>query len=119
MILIPVELDEKTIAKGFRKSPMFVFIDSKTGIVVQENHFKTDKSALFFKNFILYDVDTLYVKDLGYKTYEKLDDLGVKVLLIPEETQYYTHIDPNELIEITSDNAKEYCTMGHHNKVSD
>ena len=37
MILIPVELDEKTIAKGFRKAPMFVFLDPETGIVVQEN----------------------------------------------------------------------------------
>lgn len=119
MILIPVENDEKTIAKGFRKSPMFVFIDPQTGIVIQENHFKADKSALFFKNFILYDVDTLYVKDLGCKTYDKLHDLGVKVLLIPQKTQYYTHIDPNELIHLTHDNAKEYCTMGHHNKVSD
>lgn len=49
MILIPVENDEKTIAKGFRKSPMFVFLDPKSGIVVQENHYKTDKSALFLK----------------------------------------------------------------------
>jgi len=119
MILIPVELDEKTIAKGFRKAPMFVFIDPQSGIVLQENHFKTDKSALFFKNFILYDVDTLYVKDLGYKTYEKLHDLGIEIFLISEETKYYTHIDPNKLVPLTPDNAKEYCTMGHHNKATD
>ncbi|MBA1421374.1 MAG: hypothetical protein FAF03_11205 [Epsilonproteobacteria bacterium] len=116
MILIPVELDEKTIARGFRKAPMFVFIDPETGIVAQENHFKTDKSALFFENFQKYDVDTLYVKGLGYKTYLKLKDLGIKVSLIPEDIAFYTYIDPIELILLTDDNAKMYCTMGHHNR---
>ena len=116
MILIPVESDEKTIAQGFRKAPMFVFIDADTGIVVQENHYKTDKSAIFFQNFIKYDVDTLFVKGLGYKTYLKLKSLGIKVSLIPEDIEFYTHIDPNELILLTDDNAEIYCTMGHHNK---
>jgi predicted Fe-Mo cluster-binding NifX family protein len=115
MILIPVELDEKTIAKGFRKAPMFVFLDPETGIMVQENHFKTDKSELFFTNFEKYNVDTLYVKGLGYKTYLKLKDLGVKVSLIPEDIEFYTYIDPIELILLTDDNAEIYCTMGHHN----
>jgi len=114
MILIPVELDEKTIAKGFRKAPMFVFIDPETGIVVQENHFKTDKSDLFFTNFEKYNVDELYVKGMGYKTYLKLEALGIKVYLI-NNIALYTHIDPNELIQLNSDNAEEYCTMGHHN----
>jgi len=116
MILIPLELDEKTIAKGFRKSPMFVFLDPKSGIMVQENHFKTDKSALFFRNFETYDVDTLYLKGLGYKTYLKLHSLGIKVSFIPEDIAFYTHIDPNELILLTEDNAQMYCTMGHNNK---
>ncbi len=116
MILIPVELDEKTIAKGFRKSPMFVFIDPNSGIVVQENHFKTDKSALFFTNFEKYDVDTIYLKGLGYKTYLKLKDLGIKVFLIPEDVEFYTHIDPDALRLLTDENAQMYCTMGHHNK---
>ncbi|SFV64645.1 hypothetical protein MNB_SV-3-1548 [hydrothermal vent metagenome] len=116
MILIPVELDEKTIAKGFRKAPMFVFIDPKTGIMIQENHFKADKSELFFTNFEKYSVDRLYTKGLGYQTYLKLSRLGIKVLLIPSDVTIYTHIDPNELILVTQDNAKVYCTMGHHNK---
>jgi len=119
MILIPVENDEKCIAKGFRKAAMFVFIDPSTGIVVQENHYKTDKSALFFENFKNYDVDTIYLKDLGYKTYLKLQKLGINVLLIPEDIEFYTHIDPNDLITLTTDNAKMYCTMGHHNKEVD
>ena len=116
MILIPVELDEKTIARGFRKAPMFVFIDPETGIMVQENHFKADKSDIFFTNFEKYNVGTLYVKGLGYKTYLKLQDLGIKVSLIPEDVEFYTYIDPNELILLTDDNAEMYCTMGHHNK---
>lgn len=118
MILIPVELDEKTIAQGFRKAPMFVFLDAKTGIVVQENHFKADKSTLFFTNFEKYDVDAIYLKGLGYKTYMKLKTLGIKVSLIPEDIAFYTHIDPIELISLTDDNAALYCTMGHHNKAS-
>ena len=116
MILIPVQKDEKTIASRFRKADMFVFIDSKHGIVVQENHYKKDKSALFFENFKHYDVEMLYVKELGYKTYLKLSELGVKVYLIPEDVEFYTHIDPNELILLTPDNAEVYCTLGHHNK---
>ena len=115
MILIPAELDEKTIAKGFRKAPMFVFIDPDTGIVVQENHFKTDKSALFFENFKKYDVDSIYLKGLGYKTYLTLKELGIKVSLIPEDIEFYTYIDPSELILLTEENAQIYCTMGHHN----
>jgi predicted Fe-Mo cluster-binding NifX family protein len=116
MILIPVEVDEKTIAEGFRKAPMFIFIEAKTGIVVQENHFKTDKSALFFANFEKYDIDAIYLKGLGFKTYLKLKGLGIKVSLIPEDIEFYTYIDPNELILLTDDNAETYCTMGHHHK---
>jgi len=116
MILIPVQKDEKTIAERFRKADMFVFMSPETGIVVQENHYKTAKSALFFENFKNYDVDTLYIKALGYKTYLKLAELGVKVFLIPNETEFYTHIDPNELIMLTEDNAEAYCNLGHDNK---
>jgi len=116
MILIPIEVDEKTIAKGFRKAPMFVFIDPKSGIVVQENHFKTDKSIVFFENFKKYAVDTLYVKGLGYKTYLKLKELGIEVSLIPEDIEFYSHIDPSELVLLTDDNAKLYCTMGHKDR---
>lgn len=116
MLLIPVNDDDKSIAKGFRKSDKFVFIDSKTGIVVQENHYKKDKSALFFENFKNYDVDKIFLKDLGYKTYLKLRELNIEVSLIPEDIEFYTYIDPAELIVLTEDNAKIYCTMGHHTK---
>ena len=116
MLLIPVEVDAKTIAEGFRKAPMFVFIDAKTGIVVQENHFKTDKSALFFTNFEKYAVDNICLKNVGYKTYLKLKNLGIEVFLIPEELELYTHIDLDMLVLLNDENAKIYCTMGHHKK---
>jgi predicted Fe-Mo cluster-binding NifX family protein len=117
MILIPVKSDQKTIAKGFRKADMFVFLDPQSGIVIQENHFKTDKSAVFFEHFEKYDVEALYAKDLGYKTYLKLDKLGIKISIIKNAT-LYTHIDPNELVELNENNAQVYCTMGHHKKES-
>jgi len=116
LILIPVEEDEKSISSRFRKADMFVFIDAKTGIMVQENHFKTDKSALFFENFKKYDVDTLYVKELGYKTYLKLKKLGVVVSLIPQDVVLYSHIDPDSLLLLTDENAKKLCTLGHKKK---
>ena len=116
MLLIPIEEDEKTIASGFRKSPMFVFIDKVKGIVIQENHFKKEKSSLFFENFKNYDVDSMYVKNIGYKTFLKLHDLGISIYLIPDDIQLYTHIDMNELIHLTQDNAEMYCTLGHHEK---
>jgi predicted Fe-Mo cluster-binding NifX family protein len=87
--------------------------------MVQENHFKSDKSSLFFTNFKTYNVDTLYVKNIGYKTYLKLVGMGIEVLLIAEDATYYTHIDPSELIPLTSSNAEMYCTLGHHNQQKD
>ena len=118
MILIPLEGDEKTISLRFRKADIFLFLDKEKGLIVEENHFKTDKSVLFFKNFKKYDVETLYVKELGYKTYLKLTTLGIDVYLIPEDIVWYTHIDINELLHLTPDNAETYCTLGHHNKAT-
>ena len=116
MLLIPLEKDEKRISSRFRKADFFVFIDAKTGIVLQENHYKTDKSTLFFENFKMYGVTQLYVKDLGYKTYLKLKELGVEVSLIPDDVVYYTHIDPEQVTRLTDENAKAHCSLGHHKK---
>jgi len=112
MLLIPLEDDKKTIASGFRKSPMFVFIDKEKGIVFQENHYNHDNSTQFFENFVKYDVDSIYVKALGYKTYLRLEGLGVKVYLL-DELGEYTHIDMNRLVLLDKSNAKELCTLGH------
>jgi len=112
MLLIPLEEGNSSIAQGFRKAPVFVFIDKEKGIVFQENHYKHEKSELFFENFKNYDVDTIYVKGLGYKTYLKLDSLGIAVYFI-EDVEEFTHIDPDKAIQIRADNAEELCLMGH------
>jgi predicted Fe-Mo cluster-binding NifX family protein len=112
MLLIPLEADQMTIASGFRKSILFVFIDKDKGIVFQENHYKHDKSTLFFENFVKYDVDTIYVKALGYKTYLRLVGLGVKVYLV-DEVEKFTHIEPNNLVLLTQENAEGLCVLGH------
>jgi len=67
MTLIPVEEDKKTIADRFRKAHSFAFLDEGQ-IIVQENPHKTSKSPEFFDYFKTLNIDTLYVKELGYKT---------------------------------------------------
>jgi len=112
MLLIPLEADQQTIASGFRKSALFVFIDKEKGIIFQENHYKHDKSTLFFENFVKYDVDRIYVKALGYKTYLRLVGLGIKVYLI-DEVKEFMHIDRDKLVLLDNMNAKGLCTLGH------
>ena len=116
MIVIPLEKDEKTLSSRFRKADVFVFIEKEKGIVFQENNFKTNKSNIFFENFKKYDVDRLYIKDLGYKTYLKLQKMNIEVYLIPDEVIEYTHIEPNDLTLLTTKNAKENCSLGHTKK---
>ena len=113
MILIPLEEDKKTITSGFRKAPFFVFLDPSKGIVFEENTHKSDKSSLFFENFLRYKVKNIYVKALGYKTYLKLNSLNIKVYFILDTIVEYSHIDPKTLILLHSENAKGLCTLGH------
>jgi len=114
MTLIPVEEDRKTIAARFRKAPMFAFLDEGQ-IIVQENPHKHSKSSEFFDYFTTLGVDTLYVKELGYETFLKLDALGIEVYLI-KEAQKYNRITPEGLERITPENAKVHCRLGHHNR---
>ena len=116
MTLIPVEADRKTIAQRFRKAHSFAFLDEGQ-IIVQENPHKTSKSPLFFEYFKTLGVDTLYVKDLGYNTFLKLQTLGVDVYLILSASTY-NRIKPNELLLLDETNAKEYCSLGHHDKAA-
>lgn len=112
MLLIPLEADQQTIASGFRKSSLFVFIDKEKGIIFQENYHKHDKSTVFFENFVKFDVDTMYIKALGYKTYLRLEGLGIKVYLI-DEMKEFMHIDVDKLVLLDNSNAKGLCTLGH------
>ncbi len=114
MTLIPVEEDKKTIARRFRKAHSFAFLDEGQ-VIVQENPHKTSKSPEFFEYFKTLNIDTLYIKELGYKTFLKLLELGVEVYLI-QEADTYNRIKPNKLLLLNMDNAKEHCSLGHHNK---
>lgn len=114
MTLIPVEEDRKTIARRFRKAHSFAFLDEGQ-IIVQENPHKTSKSPEFFAYFNTLNVDTLYVKELGYKTFLNLLEMGVEVYLV-QNADKWNRIKPGELLLLNIQNAKEYCSLGHHNK---
>ena len=114
MTLIPVDEDRKTIAHRFRKAHSFAFLN-EGHIIVQENLHKTSKSPEFFEYFKTINIDTLYVKELGYKTLLKLLAMNVEVYLI-KEADKYNRIKPNELLLLDEQNAKEYCSLGHHSK---
>jgi len=114
MTLIPVDEDKKTIALRFRKAHSFAFLDEGQ-IIVQENLHKTSKSPQFFEYFKTLDIDTLYIKELGYKTLLKLLEMDVQVYLV-KEAETWNRIKPDGLLLLDKDNAKEYCSLGHHNK---
>ena len=111
MTLIPLQEDRRTIARGFRKAPLFAFLDEGQ-IIVQENTHRRERSTAFFEYFKTLGVDTLYIKDLGYKTFLKLYGMGVSVYLITE-AERYNRIRPDELLLLDPENAKAHCTMGH------
>jgi predicted Fe-Mo cluster-binding NifX family protein len=111
MTIVCLEEDQKTISKRFRKTDYFAFLD-KGEVVVQKNLHKLSKSPQFFNYFKRLNVDTIYLKALGYKTFLKLNALGVKVYFV-KEAETYTQIDTNELLPITEENAKAFCTLGH------
>ncbi len=122
MTLIPVEVDKKTIAHRFRKAHSFAFLSKdkrldEGQIIVQENPHKTSKSAEFFDYFKTLNVDTLYVKELGYKTFLILLKMGIDIFLV-QDVETWNKIKPNTLLLLTEENAKEHCSLGHHNKES-
>lgn len=117
MTLIPVEVDKKTIATRFRKAHSFAFLSKeKTSdegqIIVQENPHKTSKSPEFFEYFKTLNIDTLYIKKLGYKTYLTLLEMGIDVYVL-ESAESWNRIKPNELTLLTEQNAEAFCTLGH------
>jgi len=114
MTLIPVEENKKTIAQRFRKAHSFAFLDEGQ-IIVQENPHKTSKSPEFFEYFKTLNIDTLYIKKLGYKTYLTLLEMGVEVYVV-EAAKTWNRIKPNELVLLTEENAEAFCTLGHFDK---
>lgn len=114
MTLIPVEENKRTIAGRFRKAHSFAFLDQGQ-IIVQENPHKTSRSPEFFEYFKTLNIDTLYIKELGYKTFLTLLEMGVEVYLV-QNADTWNRIRPNELLLLDAENAKEYCSLGHHDK---
>jgi len=111
MTIICLEEDQKTISNRFRKTDYFAFLDEGE-VVVKKNPHKLSKSPQFFDYFNTLNIDTIYLKALGYKTFLKLNTLGIKVYFVGE-AESYTQIDTNELLLISEENAKTFCTLGH------
>ena len=112
MTIICLEEDQQTISKRFRKTDYFAFLDNGK-ISIQKNPHKLSKSPEFFDYFKTLNIDSIYLKALGYKTFLKLNSLGVKVYFV-KEAEIYNQISDNELLRITEDNAKAFCTLGHY-----
>ena len=112
MTLICLEEDQKTISHRFRKTDYFAFLDEGQ-IFVKKNPHKLSKSPQFFDYFNTLAIDSIYLKALGYKTFLKLKELGVKVYFV-QDSEAYNKIKPNELQLIDDSNAKEFCTLGHN-----
>jgi len=112
MTIICLEEDQQTISKRFRKTDYFAFLDEGK-ISIQKNPHKLSKSPDFFDYFKTLNIDSIYLKALGYKTFLKLNSLGVKVYFV-KEAEIYNQITDNELLRITEDNAEDFCTLGHY-----
>jgi len=111
MTLICLEDDQKTISHRFRKTDYFAFLDEGQ-IFIKKNPHKFSKSPQFFDYFNTLGIDTLYLKALGYKTFLKLQELGVKVYFV-QDSEVYNKIKSSELQLIDDSNAKEFCKLGH------
>ena len=111
MTLICLKEDQKSISKRFRKTDYFAFVEGENVIVKQNSH-KLSKSKEFFEYFETLGVESIYLKALGYKTFLRLEKMGVKVFFVPK-AEVYSEIKMDELLEITAENAESFCTLGH------
>ena len=111
MTLISLNEDQETISGRFRKADYFVFVEGKKKNIVKNDH-KTSKSKEFFEYFNTLGVDTIYLKELGYKTFLKLDALGVKVYFV-NDILNYEDITLKSLFLISAENAENFCSLGH------
>jgi len=114
MTLIPLEKDKKTLSGRFRKADFFAFLNEGE-MTIEKNPHKRSKSPEFFEYFKTLKVDTLCIKELGYKTFLKLLELDVEVYLI-DEADTFDDIRIDKLLLLDKENAKEYCSLGHDKK---
>jgi len=111
MILISLEEDKQTISKRFRKADYFAFLEDANYSIVK-NDYKTQKSKEFFDYFNTLNVKKIYIKALGYKTFLKLNELGIEVYFV-EDVEKYDKILKENLQKVTPQNAQKLCTLGH------
>ena len=111
MTIICLEEDKQSLSKRFRKTDYFVFLEGDNSLIKQNPH-KLSKSNEFFKYFETLGVEKIYLKALGYKTFLRLEQMGVKVFFVPK-AKVYSEIKASELVEIKVDNAEIFCTLGH------
>ena len=112
MTLIPIEADQSTLSKRFRKADYFVF-SAQAEARIQSNPHKTSQSTAFFEYFETLGVHSIYLKALGYKTFLRLHRMGIAVYLIPEEVGIYSMIQEENLLLLDEKNAEGLCTLGH------
>lgn len=112
MTLITLDDDQKTISKRFRKASYFLFIDGED-VRLEQNVHKTSKSPEFFEYFTPLGIKKIYLRALGYKTFLKLEELGIEVYFVAEGIQM-GEMGEEALTKITLGNAQELCTLGHH-----
>jgi predicted Fe-Mo cluster-binding NifX family protein len=113
MTLISLEADKTSISKRFRKANYFALLEQNEVSIIKNEH-KTSKSKEIFVYFNTLNVQKIYVKELGYKTFLKLQALGIKVYFI-DNVENYIDIQKRHLRLIDHRNAKNLCTLGHHN----
>ncbi len=110
MIMIPLENDKQTISNRFRKADNFVLIDDNDMRVLKNSH-KQSKSNEFFDFFKTLNVDTIYLKNIGLKTFNKLYDMKIDVYIIDEDK--ISNLATANKTKLNLENIKDFATLGH------
>ena len=110
MIMIPLENDKQTISNRFRKADNFVLIDDNDMRVLKNSH-KQSKSNEFFDFFKTLNVDTIYLKNIGLKTFNKLYDMKIDVYIIDEDK--ISNLGTANKTKLNLENIKDFATLGH------
>jgi len=110
MIMIPLENDKQTISNRFRKADNFVLIDDNDMRVLKNSH-KQSKSNEFFDFFQTLNVDTIYLKNIGLKTFNKLYDMKIDVYIIDEDK--ISNLVTANKTKLNLENIKDFATLGH------
>lgn len=110
MTIVTLNRDKLTVSERFRKSDYFAFLDGESIEIVKNSH-KHSKSPQFFEYFNPLGVERIYTKALGYKTFLKLNRLGVDVYFTDALT--LEEFNESKCLKLDLNNAEELCTLGH------